>query len=566
MLGFPAVSARHHELRIVRAGGSNPWGGGRCLDCLHRSKCGVSYGKRRRQDVIAADCGNFGKVPSFDFANSGRGLAQHVCQILSWKFRRSEVQKLPIFFYKDGQQLQFAWDGQSLLMEPADQKVDDGGSSREHQFYWSGVGRMRRSLRKTFVPEHVRPHYLSYMRWKFMHRVLSSVLQVQCTQAMLQAIGIGARRALPAAAGLNWVLKDGLGRLGRLAYSGSLGSTFDSNLKRVRFSTSILFSLSLGLEMLTPYFPSYFLILATVANIGRSIALAAYLATSSAIHKSFAIGDNLADVAAKGQVQTVVADNLGLAVSCALSTVIRTNRRLEYLLLVLFPILTGLDLYAIYHELQAVHLQTLNKVRLEIIVEKWLRKNDVPSTEEVSIIEGSQFFQFPAQTTLPLRIGALKPAGWNPDDLLHVFQSQSQQPYALFRESQSSIPLFHQTGLLLWLKDEFTPRDVITGALQVAHLRDLTSSSRSPKLEPEDKEATKRSDPHLEIHDATDRRRIPRISQEGWLILVERSRQQALADVDALLAAMEMNGWQTKHILLAPDERRTYSTHLRRQS
>lgn len=101
---------------------------------------------------------------------------------------------------------------------------------------------------------------------------------------------------------------------------------------------------------------------------------------------------------------------------------------------------------------------------------------------------------------------------------------------------------------------------------QVAHLRDLTSSSRSPKLEPEDKEATKRSDPHLEIHDATDRRRIPRISQEGWLILVERSRQQALADVDALLAAMEMNGWQTKHILLAPDERRTYSTHLRRQS
>lgn len=48
----------------------------------------------------------------------------------------------------------------------------------------------------------------------------------------------------------------------------------------MRFSTSILFSLSLGLEMLTPYFPSYFLILATVANIGRSIALAAYLATS----------------------------------------------------------------------------------------------------------------------------------------------------------------------------------------------------------------------------------------------------------------------------------------------
>lgn len=57
---------------------------------------------------------------------------------------------------------------------------------------------------------------------------------------MLQAIGIGARRALPAAAGLNWVLKDGLGRLGRLAYSGSLGSTFDSNLKVLSFNPMIL--------------------------------------------------------------------------------------------------------------------------------------------------------------------------------------------------------------------------------------------------------------------------------------------------------------------------------------
>ncbi|XP_058094207.1 protein root UVB sensitive 4-like isoform X2 [Magnolia sinica] len=98
-------------------------------------------------------------------------------------------------------------------------------------------------------------------------------------QAMFRAIGIGSSRSLPLATALNWVLKDGLGLLSRCIYTASLGSAFDANLKRVRFSISILFSLSIGVELLTPMFPQYFLLLATIANILKSISLAAYLAT-----------------------------------------------------------------------------------------------------------------------------------------------------------------------------------------------------------------------------------------------------------------------------------------------
>lgn len=50
-------------------------------------------------------------------------------------------------------------------------------------------------------------------------------------QAMLQAVGVGAQRSLPAAATLNWVLKDGLGRLGRISVGALFGSGFDSDLK-----------------------------------------------------------------------------------------------------------------------------------------------------------------------------------------------------------------------------------------------------------------------------------------------------------------------------------------------
>lgn len=54
-------------------------------------------------------------------------------------------------------------------------------------------------------------------------------------QSLLQAVGVGAKNSLPAAAGINWVLKDGLGRLGRLSVSTRFGTSFDSDLK-VRFS------------------------------------------------------------------------------------------------------------------------------------------------------------------------------------------------------------------------------------------------------------------------------------------------------------------------------------------
>lgn len=61
--------------------------------------------------------------------------------------------------------------------------------------------------------------YYDYCRWRFVQRIASSALSVLATQQMLFAVGLGAKRALPTAAALNWVLKDGLGRLGPRARS-----------------------------------------------------------------------------------------------------------------------------------------------------------------------------------------------------------------------------------------------------------------------------------------------------------------------------------------------------------
>ncbi len=78
-----------------------------------------------------------------------------------------------------------------------------------------------------------------------------------------------------------------------------------------------MFSLSIGVELLTPAFPQYFLLLASVANIAKQISLASYLATNTAIHRSFAIADNVGEVSATAQIHT----GLPFIMSCTVAAV-----------------------------------------------------------------------------------------------------------------------------------------------------------------------------------------------------------------------------------------------------
>ncbi|KAK6128788.1 hypothetical protein DH2020_037424 [Rehmannia glutinosa] len=219
--------------------------------------------------------------------------------------KNPEIFDLPVVIRHSGTVSRYFWDGKELKLVSTD-GIDAFVSLSDFSVnFGDGIRKSGRvclaAVRNFFLPREVSGNYLEYVKWKFLHRVFSSALQVLATQAMFRAIGIGYSRSLPSAAALNWVLKDGLGRLSRCIYTASLASAFDTNLKRVRFSTSVLFSLSIGIELLTPVFPKYFLLLATLANIAKQISLACHLATGSAVHRSFAISDNLGEVSAKAQ-------------------------------------------------------------------------------------------------------------------------------------------------------------------------------------------------------------------------------------------------------------------------
>lgn len=275
------------------------------------------------------------------------------------KHKQNEPLHLPILVQNRGVSLRYVWEGQRLLLVK---------NSRRHsrqslrKFLEDHVKWLRSVVMALFVPQQVQSNYIYYLKWKLVHRIFSSAIQFQATQAMLQAIGIGAKRSLTSTATLNWVLKDGLGRLSKFIYTAILGPAFDADLKRVRFSTAVLFSLSVGVELLTPVFPRNFLLLASMANIAKSISLAAYIATSSAIHQSFAVADNLGDVSAKSQIQTVCFDNIGLALAACFNLLCKNNPRMELALpFIIYPVFSAIDLFAIYQGLRYIHLSTLNK-------------------------------------------------------------------------------------------------------------------------------------------------------------------------------------------------------------
>ena len=246
--------------------------------------------------------------------------------------------------------------------------------------------------RDAFLPsaESVTEDYWEYARFRFYQRAASSCITVFATQQMLQAIGLGATRRLPAAAAVNWVLKDGLGRLGKLSVATNFGREFDSDVKRFRFTSSVVYDCASLVEMLTPFYPKRFLLLATVANVGKSVGITTANVVRAPIQRSFALEENLAEITAKTSAQQVLADNLGLAAAVVATSltgkIASAKARLILPLLAFVPLATA-DLYCIYRELKATQLKTINRERGEIVAELFVKNGDVPSFKTVADAE-----------------------------------------------------------------------------------------------------------------------------------------------------------------------------------
>jgi hypothetical protein len=87
------------------------------------------------------------------------------------------------------------------------------------------------------------------------------------TRSLLHSIGVS-RGGAPTAVAVNWAIKDGAGRIGKMLFARQ-GKKFDCDLKQVRFAGGLLMELGAAVELATTVCPQFFLPLACAANISK---------------------------------------------------------------------------------------------------------------------------------------------------------------------------------------------------------------------------------------------------------------------------------------------------------
>jgi len=194
------------------------------------------------------------------------------------------------------------------------------------------------------------------------------------TRTLLSSVGVSQSKATPGAIAINWILKDGAGRVGKMLFARQ-GKKFDYDLKQLRFSSDLLLEIGAGIELTTAAFPQFFLPMACVANVVKNVAAVTSTSTRTPIYKAYARGENIGDVTAKGESVGNIADLLGTGLSIFIS---KRNPSL----VTSFAFLSCGYLLSSYQEVRSVVLNTLNRARFTVAVDSFIKTGHIPSLKE----------------------------------------------------------------------------------------------------------------------------------------------------------------------------------------
>lgn len=212
-------------------------------------------------------------------------------------------------------------------------------------------------------PTMVSPGYGRFVSFQFISSILGTINSILAMQCLFSAIGIGSNHTSLAAA-LSWILKDGLGQFGGVLFASFINNRFDTDPKKWRFLSTCLLDLSYVLEISTIFYPSQFLLFASIANIWKNISFLASSASRAAIHKSFAIHENLADVTVKTGSQTTFASVIGTCIGYLIASNFGEN---QSSIVTIFAICSLGNILSTYISLQHVVIDILSIKRLEYL-------------------------------------------------------------------------------------------------------------------------------------------------------------------------------------------------------
>ncbi|KAL2480458.1 Protein root UVB sensitive 5 [Abeliophyllum distichum] len=219
-------------------------------------------------------------------------------------------------------------------------------------------------------PESVSDDYLDYILLQFPTNVTGWICHTLVTSSLLKAVGVGSfsgTTAAASAAAISWVLKDGIGAIGRLFIGGRFGDLFDDDPRQWRLYADFVGSAGSIFDLTTQLYPAYFLPLASLGNLAKAVGRGLRDPSFRVIQNHFAISGNLGEVSAKEEVWEVAAELIGLSLGIlALDTPGISSS---------YPVLGStwlsmrlLHLWFRYKSLSVLRFNTINLKRARILV------------------------------------------------------------------------------------------------------------------------------------------------------------------------------------------------------
>ncbi|KAI9355358.1 DUF647 family protein [Zopfochytrium polystomum] len=238
----------------------------------------------------------------------------------------------------------------------------------------SGARSLAQFLREAFLPqgfpESVRPDYVPYQIFDTLQAFCSNITGLLATRAVLKGAGVGNAEATATAATLTWVLQDGMGMIGRILFAWKTSFSLDADCKQWRFAADILNDFAALVDVLAPSFPrSWFVFLACVATLSRSLCGVAGGSTKAALSQHFAARGNMADLNAKDGNQETIVGLAGMLIGSLVVHHIPDDSELYTSFC--FITFTVLHLAFNYLGVSAVILDVFNTQRANIVISSY---------------------------------------------------------------------------------------------------------------------------------------------------------------------------------------------------
>ena len=317
------------------------------------------------------------------------------------------------------------------------------------------VGLIRHVLLPEGYPDSVSGDYLEYQFWDTVQAFASSISGSLATAAVLEGVGVGDSEATALAATTTWILKDGAGMIGRIIFAAYSGTSLDFDCKRWRMFADVLNDGVMMVELMAGVLPKQ-LVMPTLclAGVGRSLVGVAGGATKAAVAQHQARRQNMADLAAKDGSQETVVNLLALCVNLALLPIISGIPNLPFLL---FIVLASLHIYSNYRAVSCLVMSTLNRARLNMVLDKYNKSGLIGTVLEINRAETVMMPVSAGQVKLELGVSLNILTKEEVPKLETMVKNE--KPYLLIKRENENV-----TRLLI--SSLATPKDVYRGYIE----------------------------------------------------------------------------------------------------